>query len=550
MKLVILDTPAQARQLREVLGTDWSVEYCLGITHDLPKDVLGIDREHDFQPQFAVVPWKDNLVRRLIRALHDCEAVYCATPPDSRGELMALHLQALTLRMKDKPFHRVRLASLTPEAIRAAFAETHALHMTSVDAALAERLIDRLASWTINAVAQQVSAFPGLSHTALIALCRLAERQTAIDAIVEQERFGLQAHLLLGEQRTQTTLHHPNGAPITFASMETLNEAERYLEKLDFWIDKTGGRDFEEPAPPPYTLAAILKDAEEKKYLAPDETLSLLNMLYDSGWITYAESVIPESLIETGRAYITRTYGPAYVNTALKTPLTGLAPADVERIPSDFPGNGAALYTLIWRRFLAALMVPMRLRRSGARVLAGRIRTPKKIEFRASNLTITFDGWSRAMLDDERDVGGDLSDLKSSDDTLLLNFTPVIHNVPMPDTFTPAALIAQYGSAHPKQWAAAVQELKRANAVSDWQGVLSPTEDGRKLADWLLTRFPSVVSETAVEAFDRDLERIARGERTRVEVMRAFWERLTAEAHPEAFTPHKPIVLRAVKEGS
>jgi DNA topoisomerase IA len=86
---------------------------------------------------------------------------------------------------------------------------------------------------------------------------------------------------------------------------------------------------------------------------------------------------------------------------------------------------------------------------------------------------------------------------------------------------------------------------------------LVPTEAGSALAAWLMDRFPSVVSENAVTDLDLDLDRIAAGERGRVDVVRAFWERLGADARPTESAPepmrtvaeHKPVVLRPVEEG-
>ncbi len=86
MKLVIVETPAQAQRVSAALGDGWRVEPCYGLVRDLPADRLGIDIDNDFRPTFAVVPGKGNLVRRLMKALRDCEAVYAATPRPVRGK--------------------------------------------------------------------------------------------------------------------------------------------------------------------------------------------------------------------------------------------------------------------------------------------------------------------------------------------------------------------------------------------------------------------------------------------------------------------------------
>ncbi|MBK9750055.1 MAG: DNA topoisomerase I, partial [Chloroflexi bacterium] len=151
MKLVIVETPAQAKRLSEALGDGWRVEPCSGMVRDLPADQLGLDLEADFRPHFTLVPGKGNLVRRLMKALRDCEAVYAATPPTREGEAMAWHVLALSPDVTDKLVYRVTLTALTPDAIRAAFAAPRPLDMKRVEAHITDRIIERLIGWGVTA---------------------------------------------------------------------------------------------------------------------------------------------------------------------------------------------------------------------------------------------------------------------------------------------------------------------------------------------------------------------------------------------------------------
>ena len=94
MKLVIVETPSHAKRLTDVLGEGWRVEPCHGFVRALPTDKLGVDVETDFRPTFTIAAGKGNLVRRLMKAIRDSEAVYAATPPGRVGEAMVWHLLA------------------------------------------------------------------------------------------------------------------------------------------------------------------------------------------------------------------------------------------------------------------------------------------------------------------------------------------------------------------------------------------------------------------------------------------------------------------------
>ncbi|MBK8139241.1 MAG: hypothetical protein IPK52_26055 [Chloroflexi bacterium] len=56
MKLVIVETHAQAKALAASLGEGWRVEPCYGFVRDLPPNALGVEPDHDFRPTFNIAP--------------------------------------------------------------------------------------------------------------------------------------------------------------------------------------------------------------------------------------------------------------------------------------------------------------------------------------------------------------------------------------------------------------------------------------------------------------------------------------------------------------
>ena len=49
--LVIVESPAKAKTIGKYLGPDYQVTACMGHLRDLPKSTLGVDIEHDFEPE-------------------------------------------------------------------------------------------------------------------------------------------------------------------------------------------------------------------------------------------------------------------------------------------------------------------------------------------------------------------------------------------------------------------------------------------------------------------------------------------------------------------
>ena len=75
-----------------------------------------------------------------------------------------------------------------------------------------------------------------------------------------------------------------------------------------------------------------------------------------------------------------------------------IAPADVNREPEYLPGDGVALYALIWLKFIAAHMPPAQERIMAARMLVGASKEkPYPLELRATAKLLYFDGWHRVV---------------------------------------------------------------------------------------------------------------------------------------------------------
>ena len=57
-KLVIVESPAKAKTIQKYLGKGYEVMASMGHVRDLPKSRLGVDIEHDFQPEYIDIRGK------------------------------------------------------------------------------------------------------------------------------------------------------------------------------------------------------------------------------------------------------------------------------------------------------------------------------------------------------------------------------------------------------------------------------------------------------------------------------------------------------------
>ena len=90
--LVIVESPTKARTIGRFLGPDFEVIASMGHIYDLPKSVLGVDVEHDFEPQYELMMEKKKTLDALKKASKSADRIILATDLDREGEAIAYHV--------------------------------------------------------------------------------------------------------------------------------------------------------------------------------------------------------------------------------------------------------------------------------------------------------------------------------------------------------------------------------------------------------------------------------------------------------------------------
>ena len=147
--LVIVESPAKAKTIGKYLGTDYKVMACMGHLRDLPKSKLGVDIEHDFEPQYVPMKGKESIISDLKSAVKGSKAVYLATDPDREGEAISWHLKYL-LDLPDEITHRVTFNEITKRVVSSSIQSPRSIDMDLVDAQQARRILDRIVGYQLS----------------------------------------------------------------------------------------------------------------------------------------------------------------------------------------------------------------------------------------------------------------------------------------------------------------------------------------------------------------------------------------------------------------
>jgi DNA topoisomerase-1 len=151
--LVIVESPAKAKTINKILGSEFTVKASVGHVKDLPAKELGVDVEKNFTPQYVVIPGKEKIIRELKKAAKEADMVFLAPDPDREGEAIAWHIASeigIKIKNLNEKIYRIVFNEITQRAVREAIQHPEKINMDKVDAQQARRILDRLVGYGLS----------------------------------------------------------------------------------------------------------------------------------------------------------------------------------------------------------------------------------------------------------------------------------------------------------------------------------------------------------------------------------------------------------------
>ena len=148
-ELVIVESPAKARTLNKILGSNYEIVASMGHVRDLPQYRLGVNPNEDFTPYYEIPKDKKAIVKQVAQTAKRVSTVFLATDPDREGEAISWHLVQAS-HIKNVPIKRVVFHEITESAIKEAFENPRDIDMDLVNAQQARRILDRLVGYRLS----------------------------------------------------------------------------------------------------------------------------------------------------------------------------------------------------------------------------------------------------------------------------------------------------------------------------------------------------------------------------------------------------------------
>ena len=405
--LLIVESPAKAKTIEKILGSDFQVKSCFGHIRDLEKAGMGIDLEKNFEPRYIVPEDKQKVVNDLKILAKKSGEVWLATDEDREGEAISWHLCEV-LGLDPKTTKRIVFHEITKTAIQSAVQNPRLLDMNLVMAQQARRILDRIVGFELSPVLwRKMSMRNNLSagRVQSVAVRIIAEREREINAFLATSNFKIEGLFTAKDVSDKQVIFVAEGkkqneAEDAEAFLKTCIGAEYKVKDIQV---KPGKRS---PAPP-FTTSTLQQEASRKLGYGVARTMQIAQKLYENGYITYmrTDSV---NLSNTALGDITNTvksmYGEKYHQFRKFKNKNENAQEAHEAIRPTYTSNSSIeeqewvrLYELIWKRTMASQMADAELEKTTAKIEI----STNKDELTASGEVLKFDGFLKVYREDK-----------------------------------------------------------------------------------------------------------------------------------------------------
>ena len=549
--LVIVESPSKAKTIGKYLGPDYRVEACMGHLRDLPKSKMGVDLEHDFEPDYQPLASKAAIISELRSASKAAKHIYLATDPDREGEAISWHLKEL-LELPDDKTERVTFNEITKNVVTRSIQEPRGIDYNLVDAQQARRILDRIVGYQLSPLLwKKIRRGLSAGRVQSVATRLVVEREQEIEAFVPKEYWTIDVLLrCLNKPGSFTAHYYGEEKKRELHSEAEADEVLRDIAGQEFTIAGIKRTEKRRSPTPPFITSTLQQEASRKLNMTPRRTMAVAQQLYEGvdisgegtvGLITYMRTDslrLSEEALAAARDFITDRYGPAYYpgqprhfrkKEGAQDAHEAIRPSNVrldpESIQADLTREQYRLYKLIWSRFVACQM-------SDARYDAVQIDARcAGHAFRASDQILKFSGFT-AVYEEGRDDEAEersssLPDLDGSERLTADKQEKAQHFTQPPARYTEATLVKameERGVGRPSTYASIVATIQDREYVIKKDKRLWPTPLGRVVTELMIERFRDIIDVEFTANMEHQLDEVEAGKVGWKTVLRDFYQ--------------------------
>ena len=548
-KLIIVESPAKANTIKKFLGGSTKVLASMGHIRDLPKSKLGVDVEHDFEPEYINIRGKGDLIKTLKKEAKQAKKIYIATDPDREGEAIAWHL-AYILQEENSKITRVTFNEITKTAVQKAIKEPRDIDINLVDAQQARRILDRIVGYKISPVLwKKVKRGLSAGRVQSVAVKLIVDRENEIENFKPEEYWNIYADLKdkNTKNKFKARFYGKNGKKQEIHKAEEVDEILKNIKDAKYIINEVKKGEKKRTPAPPFTTSTMQQEASRKLGFTLKKTMSIAQGLYEGvkipekgtvGLITYMRTDstrISEEARAAAKQHIVGNYGEKYYENRYykakkdsQDAHEGIRPtyADLEpdMIKDDLTKDQYKLYKLIYNRFMASQMSAAIYDTMAVNIKAN------DYDFKANGQTIKFKGFMTLYVEGndtkEKEEEGILPPLEENQEVILEKLEPKQSFTEPPPRYTEASLVKaleEKGIGRPSTYSPTITTILERRYIEKEQKQLAPTELGKIVNKLLTENFTDIINVEFTAQIENHFDEIAEGKEIWKKMIREFY---------------------------
>ena len=554
--LVIVESPAKGKTIRNFLGKDFTVLASMGHVRDLPKKELGFDPENDFLPKYEVSQDKKKTITELKKNIDKDTVIYLATDQDREGEAIAWHL-IYALKIEKHTIKRIVFHEITKNAIQAAIKNPSKLDNNLVDSQQARRILDRAVGYELSPLLWKKIKF-GLSagRVQSVAVRIIVDREREIRAFVPEEFWKIKALFLSPEFQSDLVKIHGKARKVPNEKEAT--EIETSANSGSFIVKDIQEKDGLRKPAAPFTTSTLQQEAARKLGFSVKQTMVVAQQLYEGnvkvphhhgGLITYmrtdsftlsnqalsqAKTVIEneygkEYSLSSPRKFVTKSKGAQEAHEAIRPIDLSLKPSSIK---SHLDEQQYKLYSIIWKRTLTTQMAEAKIANTTYKIEAGK---ENELEFQSKGHRIVFPGFMKVYTEGSDNPNEALPDkdiilptVKVGQKLTLDKVTKEQNFTKPPARYTEASLVKKLeaeGIGRPSTYAPTISTIQnREYVIKTEDKKLKPTSIGELVNDFLVEHFSDIVDLHFTAKIEEDFDEIAEGKQKWTAMLQKFYK--------------------------
>ena len=512
--LIIVESPAKARTIKNFLGKDYEVIASKGHIRDLPKYTLGIEvKDKHFIPKYMVDKDHAKIVEEIQKLAKKAKTTYIATDEDREGEAIGYHITQ-TLGLPSEDFPRIVFHEITQSAIQNALKSPRTIDMDKVNAQQARRLLDRIVGFKLsNLISSKIARGLSAGRVQSAALKIVVDREREIQAFESITYYLISAKFVSSSSEIESELISYGGKALQKLSLQDKDEVSAMLDFLktqSYTIAQINTKRKKTSTPPPFMTSTLQQSASTRLGLSPTRTMSIAQRLYEGvqthsgvmGVITYMRTDslnIAKEASSAARALLAKVYGKEYVppkpkvytakSKAAQEAHEAIRPTNLDFTPeiakAYLKPEEHKLYKLIYERFLASQSTDAEFELQNIIFES----SDTKAQFKANGRKLIFDGFYKIIGYEESDTL--LPVLQEGSGATLVDLQSHQKHTEPPARYSEASLIKtleSLGIGRPSTYAPTIALLCSRDYLKNEKKTLIPQENAFKVTQMLALR--------------------------------------------------------------